>query len=97
MKWRSELRILYDCRILTKFKGNFFSIAIKPDMLYALNVGLFRSNIFINECKRMRILRWICGNAMNDMIHNVEVLLQIGVTFIDEKMSESCLRWFVHV
>ena len=46
---------------------------------------------------KMRILRWISGNEMNDSIQNKEIRLKIGITLVDEKMRRSCLRWFVHV
>jgi hypothetical protein len=45
----------------------------------------------------MRILRWIDKNTRKNRIRNEKILLKIGVTPIDEKMRESCLRWFGHV
>ena len=35
----------------------------------------------------MRMLKWISGNTMKDMIQNKEIHLKIGVASIDEKMS----------
>lgn len=39
------------------------------------------------------ILRWISGNILKDKIRNEKIYLNIGVTPIDEKMIESCLRY----
>ena len=58
-----------------------------------LHVGLIRSNIN----KMMRMLRWISGNTRKYRISNEEIYLKIGVTPIDEKMRESCLRCFGHI
>ena len=42
-------------------------------------------------------IRWISQNTQN-MIRNEEIIrLKIWVTPIDEKMMESCLKWFGHV
>jgi hypothetical protein len=56
-----------------------------------LNVGMLRSNIFIKSVVKMRMLRWVSGNTR---FKNEEIRLKIGVTPIDEKMREDCLRWF---
>ena len=45
----------------------------------------------------LRILRWITGKTQKDMISNEEIRLKIRVAPIDEKMRESCLKWFGHV
>ena len=45
----------------------------------------------------MRILRWISGNTQKDKIKNVDIHLKIAIAPLDEKMKESCLRWFGHV
>lgn len=41
----------------------------------------------------MIILRWISGNTLKDRIRNEKICLNIGVTSIDEKTIESCLRY----
>ena len=41
----------------------------------------------------MIILRWISGNTLKDRIRNEKFFLNIGVTPIDEKTIESCLRY----
>ena len=45
----------------------------------------------------MRMLRWIEKNTRKNRIRNEKILLKIRVTPIDEKMRESCLRWFGHI
>ena len=37
------------------------------------------------------------GNTRNNLIQNEKIHLNIGVALVDEKMRESCLRWFIHV
>jgi len=41
----------------------------------------------------MIILRWISGNTLKDRIRNERICLNIGVTPIDERTIESCLRY----
>ena len=45
----------------------------------------------------MRMLRWISENAHKNRIQNEEIYLKVGVTPINKKMKEICLRWFGHV
>jgi hypothetical protein len=45
----------------------------------------------------MRMLRWISANTRKDSLRNEKIHLKIGMNPIDEKMRESCLRWFGHV
>ena len=42
----------------------------------------------------MRMLRWISENAHKNRIQNEEIYLKVGVTPINKKMKEICLRWF---
>ena len=46
---------------------------------------------------KMRMLRWISGNAWKYRVRNKEIYLKIEVAPINEKKRESCLRWFGHV
>ena len=45
----------------------------------------------------MRMLTWTGGNTRKDRIQNELICLKIRVAPIDERIKESCLRWFYHV
>jgi hypothetical protein len=43
------------------------------------------------------ILRWICGHTRKDRIRNDDIKDKLGVTPIQEKLVQYCLRWFDHI
>ena len=45
----------------------------------------------------MRMLRWICGHTRLDKIINEVIREKIGVASIEDKIRETCLRWFGHI
>jgi hypothetical protein len=45
----------------------------------------------------MRMLRWICGHTRKDRIRNNDIMDKLGVTPIQEKLVQHCLRWFGHI
>lgn len=45
----------------------------------------------------MIMLKWINRNTRKDQIQYEEIRLKIRMTFVEENISESCLRWFGHV
>ena len=54
------------------------------------------------SCQKMSIteihmLHWMCGNTRRNKVRNEDIRTKIGVTPIEEKMRENCLRWFDHV
>nr|GEV45785.1 retrovirus-related Pol polyprotein LINE-1 [Tanacetum cinerariifolium] len=49
------------------------------------------------EVAKLRILRWICGKTMIDMIPNGVFRVELDVNSIVNKMRERRLRWFRHV
>jgi len=45
----------------------------------------------------MRMNRWMCGYTKLDRIRNVVIRERVGVTLLEEKMTQTRLRWFGHV
>lgn len=39
----------------------------------------------------MRILRRMCGNTRSDKMRNFDILAEVGIASIEEKMQENCL------
>ena len=42
----------------------------------------------------MRMLRWMCGKTRKDKVRNEDILRQVGIEPIKDKLRENCLRWF---
>ncbi|GMP22599.1 hypothetical protein CsSME_00000546 [Camellia sinensis var. sinensis] len=45
----------------------------------------------------MRMLRWICGKTVKDIIRNEYIREWVGVAPIEDKLRENRLRWFDHI
>jgi hypothetical protein len=45
----------------------------------------------------MRMLRWIYGHTRKDQIRNDDIRDKLGVSPIQEKLVQHCLRWFGHI
>ena len=45
----------------------------------------------------MRMIRWMCGYTRMDRIRNEVIRDLVKVAPIEDKMSETRLRWFEHV
>ena len=56
-----------------------------------------RKHVHKISVTEMRISRWISGNTKKDRHQNEEIHSKIRVAPIDEKIGETCLRWFGHV
>ena len=50
-----------------------------------------------NECSGDELLRWMCGKIRKVGIRYERFLEHFGVASIDDKLRETCLRWFGHV
>nr|GEX35702.1 retrovirus-related Pol polyprotein LINE-1 [Tanacetum cinerariifolium] len=92
------LGVLRDWRIPLKLKGKFYKVAIRPTMLYGSECwSITNAQATRVEVVELRMLRWICGKTMIDMIHNGVFRAELDVDYIVEKMREGRLRWFGHV
>ena len=50
MKWRSASKVLCDCIIPIKLKGNFYNTVILPAMLYGVKcLGCYKATYSQNE------------------------------------------------
>jgi hypothetical protein len=45
----------------------------------------------------MRMLRWIRGYTRRDRVRNDDIRERLGVTPVEEKLVQHCLRWFGHM
>ncbi|GJW28071.1 hypothetical protein Tco_0044946 [Tanacetum coccineum] len=98
MKWRAALGVICDKKIPFNLKGNFYRVAISPDILYRLEwCPITKAQANIVEVAELRILRWTCSKTMLDMISNGVFRVELEVESIISKIRERRLRWFGHV
>jgi hypothetical protein len=45
----------------------------------------------------IRMLRWICGHTRRDRVQNDDIRERLGVTPVEEKLMQHCLRWFEYI
>jgi hypothetical protein len=43
------------------------------------------------------MLRWIYSNTRRDRVWNDDIRERLGVTPVEEKLMQHCLRWFGHI
>ncbi|GJZ32301.1 retrovirus-related pol polyprotein LINE-1 [Tanacetum coccineum] len=73
-------------------------VAIRPAMLYGSECWpIMKAQTTRVEVAELRMLRWICGKTMIDMIPNGVFRAELDVDSIVDKMREGRLRWFGHV
>ena len=98
MKWRNASGFICDRKIPNKLKGKFYRTAIRPAMLYGSECwalkGQQEQKMGVTE---MRMLRWMSGHTRKDKLRNGYIRGKVGVAPIEEKMTETRLRWFGHV
>ncbi|GJY39845.1 ataxia telangiectasia mutated family protein [Tanacetum coccineum] len=96
-KWGAATRFLCDRNVPFKLEGKFYSVTIRPAMLYRLECWPI-TKALANRVKvaELRMLRWTCGKTMLDMIPNRVYRAELEVSTIINKMKEGQLRWFEH-
>ncbi|XP_070045910.1 uncharacterized protein [Nicotiana tomentosiformis] len=98
MKLRLASGVLCDKKALSKLKGKFYIMVVKPMILYGTECWLVKI-AYVQKMKvaEVRILRYMCGHTRFDRIRNKVIRGKVGVAPIDGKMREARLRWFGHV
>ena len=90
--------MLCDKKFPRRLQGKFYRVAIRPTLLYGTECWPIKKGFKQRmEVTKMRMLRWMCGNAMMDRIRNQEFKEKLGVAPLLAKMRENRLRWFGHV
>ncbi|XP_070047229.1 uncharacterized protein [Nicotiana tomentosiformis] len=98
MKWRHASGVLCDKKIPSKFKGKVYRVVVRPMMLYGAECWPVKiAHIQKMKVAEMRMLRWMCGYTMLDMIRNEVIRDKVCVASIEDKIREARLRWFGHV
>nr|GEX60239.1 hypothetical protein [Tanacetum cinerariifolium] len=88
-KWRAASGVLCDWRIPLKLKVKFYKVAIRPAMLYGSECWpIMKAQTTRVEVAELRMLRWICGKTMIDMIPNRVFRAELDVDSIVDKMRE---------
>ncbi|GKB01184.1 retrovirus-related pol polyprotein LINE-1 [Tanacetum coccineum] len=73
-------------------------VAIRQAMMYDSECWqITKAQATRVEVAKLRMLRWICGKTMIDMIPNGVFRAELDVDSIVDKMREGRLRWFGHV
>lgn len=62
-----------------------------------LSVGQSRNPMCRDASRKMKMLRWMCGNTRSDRIRNKDDRDKVGLTSVVDKMREARLRWFGHM
>ncbi|KAM4107965.1 hypothetical protein ACB094_03G008200 [Castanea mollissima] len=57
-------------------------------------MGCYKQHIYKMSVAERRMFKWISEDAHKNRIQNEEIYLKVGVTPINKKMREICLRWF---
>ncbi|KAH0434466.1 hypothetical protein IEQ34_026824 [Dendrobium chrysotoxum] len=105
LKWRNASGLLCDRKVPLKLKGKFYKMVVRPAMLYGAECWPLKekhnSNIYIYIKKKsvaeMRMLRWMSGFTLRDRIRNEHIREKVGVAPVEDKIRDSCLRWFGHI
>jgi hypothetical protein len=98
LKWRQVSGVLCDPRVPLKLKVKFYRTVIRPAMLYRAECWPTKRR-YVQQLSvtEMRMLRWICSNTRRDRVWNDNICERLGVTPVEKKLVQHCLRWFGHI
>ena len=81
-----------------KLKIKLNMTVIRPVLLYGAECWTIRKKEEKNlEKTEMRMMRRIKGVTLRDRIKSVDIIKELGVSSIQEKVREMRLRWYGHI
>jgi hypothetical protein len=93
--WRSHL---CDPTVPLKLKDKFYRTVIWLIMLYRAEYWPTKMrHVQQLSVAEMCMLWWICGHIRRDRVQNDEIRERLGVTPVEEKLMQHCLRWFWYI
>jgi hypothetical protein len=94
-KWRQASDILCDKRVPHNLKGKFYTMVIRPAILYGAKYwptkGRHVQHISI---VKMCMLWWIYSHVRKNRVQKNDICDSLSVTPIEEKLVQHWLRWF---
>ena len=96
--WREMESLLKNRHIPLKIRGSVYESCVRSVMLYGAETWRMTEGIedILKRCDR-RMLRYMAGVRLIDMVHSKEVAKRCGLAEIQEKMRQRRLQWFGHV
>ena len=96
LKWRAIIEVLCDRKFLSRLKGKFYRVAIRPALLYGTECWPVKKTFeYKMKVAEMSMVSWMCGNTMMD--RNRKFRERLEVAPICAKMRKNRLRWFRRV
>ncbi|KAI0510088.1 hypothetical protein KFK09_010688 [Dendrobium nobile] len=97
LKWWNASGLLCDRKVL-KLLGKFYTMVVRLAMFYDAECWPLKKkhNIKLSVAK-MRLLMCMIGFTLRDRIQNKYIRVKVGVVSVEDKIRESCLRWFGHI
>lgn len=93
---RSVTRILCNFNIPLRLKEMFYRVTISSVLLYDKEWwAIKRHRAHKMSLIEMHMFHWMFDNIKRDKVKNENILIEMGVTLIEEKMWE--ITWFGHV
>ncbi|KAG5621407.1 hypothetical protein H5410_006625 [Solanum commersonii] len=75
MKWMLASDVLSDKKVPPKLKGKFYSMVVRPTLLYGAEYWLVKNSSQVQKMhvEGMRMLIRMCGHTSNDKIRNKNI------------------------
>lgn len=98
LKWRLASCVLCNRNVPPILIGKFYKAVVRPAMLYGAECWpVKKSHAQKMKVAEMSMLRWMCGHTRKDKIRNEYIRDKVGVSYVEDKLRESMLRWFGYV